>query len=192
MVYDGIIIALLVGLFRGGNFKGLADMKLKHAWVFPVLLLIQIIVYLTQNKIAFIGSSSNIVFMLVYIAGLYFLWENRHHSGFFIIFIGVLLNFIVMAANGGRMPVSLEASTVLDPYFIEALKSDLYGKHAAITEATRLAFLGDIIPLSAPYPREQVISIGDVIMNIGVFFFIQYLMLGNKEKNQTPQVTTSN
>lgn len=192
MVYDGIIIALIVGLFRGGNFKGLADMKLKHAWVFPLLLLIQIIVYLIQNHIAFIGSSSNFVFMLVYIAGLYFLWVNRAHSGFFIILIGVLLNFIVMAANGGRMPVSIEASSVLDPLFIEALKSDLYGKHAAITEVTRLAFLGDIIPLSAPYPREQVISIGDVIMNVGVFFFIQYLMLGEKEKNRTPQITIAN
>ncbi|WP_223701255.1 DUF5317 domain-containing protein [Sutcliffiella deserti] len=192
MVYDGIIIALLVGLFRGGNFKGLADMKLKYAWVFPVLLGIQLIVYLLQNRIPEIGAYSNIVFLLVYVAGLYFLWMNRHHSGFIIIFFGVLLNFLVMAANGGRMPVSLEASTVLGPYFIEALQSGLYGKHEAITEATRLAFLGDIIPLSAPYPREQVISIGDVIMNIGVFFFIQYLMLGKKEeKTITPQVTTT-
>lgn len=192
MVYDGIIIALLVGLFRGGNFKGLADMKLKQAWVFPVLLMIQIVVYLLQNKFPSLGLYSNTIFILVYIIGLYFLWLNRHHPGFFIILIGVLLNFLVMAFNGGRMPVSLEASLVLDPSFIEALKTGLYGKHAAITESTRLAFLGDIIPLSAPYPREQIISIGDVIMNIGVFFFIQYLMLGKIEKNPTPQVTTTN
>lgn len=192
MVYDGIIIALLVGLFRGGNFKGLADMKLKQAWVFPVLLMIQIVVYILQNKVPALGLYSNTIFILVYLVGLYFLWLNRHHTGFFIIFIGVLLNFLVMAFNGGRMPVSLEASLVLDPSFIEALKTGLYGKHAAITESTRLAFLGDIIPLSAPYPREQIISIGDVIMNIGVFFFIQYLMLGKIEKNPTPQVTTTN
>ncbi|WP_417898843.1 DUF5317 domain-containing protein [Bacillus haimaensis] len=192
MVYDGIIIALIVGLFRGGNFKGLADMKLKQAWVFPVLLMIQIAVYILQNKVPALGLYSNTIFILVYIVGLYFLWLNRHHPGFFIIFIGVLLNFLVMAFNGGRMPVSLEASSVLDPSFIEALKTGLYGKHAAITESTRLAFLGDIIPLSAPYPREQIISIGDVIMNIGVFFFIQYLMLGKIAKNPTPQVTTTN
>jgi len=113
MVYDGIIIALLVGLFRGGNFKGLADMKLKQAWVFPVLLMIQIVVYILQNKVPALGLYSNTIFILVYLVGLYFLWLNRHHTGFFIIFIGVLLNFLVMAFNGGRMPVSLEASLVL-------------------------------------------------------------------------------
>ncbi|MBM7618423.1 hypothetical protein JOC95_000265 [Bacillus tianshenii] len=192
MVYDGIIIALLVGLFRGGNFKGLADMKIKQAWVFPVLLMIQIVIYILQNKIPILGFYSNTIFILVYLVGMYFLWLNRHHPGFVVIFIGVFLNFLVMALNGGRMPVSIEASAVLDPYFVEALKNGLYGKHAAITESTRLAFLGDIIPLSAPYPREQIISIGDVIMNIGVFFFIQYLMIGKIEKNSTPQVTTTN
>jgi hypothetical protein len=191
MVYDGIIIALIIGLLRGGRFKGLAEMKISYAWAFPLLLLSQFTVYFMQNNVSFIGSISNIVFMAVYVIGLYLLWANRHHPGFIIILIGVFLNFIVMAVNGGRMPVSLEASAILDPQFAQALKSELYGKHAAITEATKLAFLGDIIPLSAPYPREQVISIGDVIMNIGVFFFIQYLLLGKKDKNAAPQVSTT-
>jgi hypothetical protein len=106
-----------------------------------------------------------------------------------LIFIGVLLNFIVMAANGGRMPVSPEAASILDPFFIEALKNGLYGKHTLITESTRLALLGDIIPLSAPYPKEQVISLGDVVMNIGVFFFIQKLMVKQKVKENTAEAT---
>lgn len=182
MFYDGIIIAFLIALFRGGSFSAFADMRLKIGWIFPVLLIIQIIIFSLQNKIDIIGNYSNFIFMIVYLVGLFFLWYNRNLPGFKILLFGVFLNFIVMAVNGGRMPVSLEASTVLDPYYLEALTDNLYGKHAAITEYTRLAFLGDIIPLAPPYPKVRVISIGDVVMNIGAFIFIQHIMLSKKGK----------
>jgi hypothetical protein len=189
MIFDGIIIALFIALFRGGNFTNLADMKLKAKWVFPLLLAVQLLVFSTQSKFDVIGTYSNYIFLLVYIVGLLFLWINRDQTGFILIFIGVLLNFMVMATNGGRMPVSQEAASILNPFYIEALKNGLYGKHALITESTRLALLGDIIPLSAPYPKEQVISLGDVVMNIGVFFFIQKLLVKRKAKDITTEAT---
>ncbi|AKM19136.1 DUF5317 domain-containing protein [Anoxybacillus geothermalis] len=177
MVYDGIILSLLIGWFRGGSLKGLANMKLRFGWLFPILLAVQFVVFFLQERVAWISSMSNGIFLLVYITGLAFLWLNRHQPGFPVIFAGVLLNFIVMAVNGGRMPVSIEAAQFLGREYIEALKAGLYGKHQAITSDTLLPFLGDIIPLSPPYPRQQVISIGDVVMNVGAFLFIQHLML---------------
>ncbi|SEM66456.1 hypothetical protein SAMN05192533_104276 [Mesobacillus persicus] len=184
MVFDGIILSFIVGLFRKGNLSGLSNLKLKWGWVFPLLLLLQIGIYFLQNKYEVIGNFSGYIFILVYILGLLFLYINRNYPGFSIIFIGVFLNFLVMAINGGRMPVSIEAATVLDPSYTEALKHGLYGKHMLLTETTKLGFLGDIIPLSPPYPRTQVISIGDVIMNIGIFLFIQHLMIGDSAKDK--------
>lgn len=183
MVYDGIVIAIVLSLFRGGNFKGIADLRLKHGWIFPLLLVMQFLFFMYQSKFQWMAEASNYVYLGVYVVGLYFLLVNRRHSGFHLIFIGVLLNFIVMAANGGRMPVSLEAASVLDPYFVEVLKEGIYAKHQALTDSTWFGFLGDIIPLSSPYPREQVISIGDVVMNIGIFLFIQNLMLAGKRQS---------
>lgn len=185
MVYDGIILSIIVGLLRRGNFKGIADLKLRFGWVFPILLAVQIVVFSLQSKVEWIGASSNVIFLLVYVAGLGFLWMNRDQVGFTTIFIGVLLNFLVMAVNGGRMPVSPEAATVIDPMYTEMLRSGLYGKHQLLTDSTLLGFLGDIIPLSNPYPRTQVISIGDVVMNIGMFFFIQHFMLSGRKKQET-------
>ncbi|MBZ5797754.1 DUF5317 domain-containing protein, partial [Burkholderia contaminans] len=49
--------------------------------------------------------------------------------------------------------------------------------------STRLSLLGDIIPLSKPYPRTQVISIGDVVMNFGMFLFIQNVMVVKRNKD---------
>ncbi|NMH70477.1 DUF5317 domain-containing protein [Bacillus sp. RO3] len=182
MVFDGILVAIIIGFIRGGSFKRFADIRFKMGWIFPLLLVLQLIIFYFQNKVAWIGEMSNASFMVIYVVGLAFLWVNREHPHFTAIFIGVFLNFIVMAVNGGRMPVSMEAAAVIDPQYLEATKNALYAKHTLVTESTKLAFLGDIIPLSAPYPREQAISIGDVVMNIGVFLFIQSVMVNKKEK----------
>lgn len=183
MVFDGILISLIVGFLRKGSLRGIADLKLKAALVFPFLLIIQFVIYAFQNKFEFLITISGYLFIAVYLCGLYFLWLNRQHYGFLLIFAGVFLNFLVMALNGGRMPVSLEAAMILDPYYIDVLKSGVYAKHSLLTESTKLAFLGDVIPITDPYPKSQVISIGDVFMNIGVFFFIQHLMLSHKVSN---------
>lgn len=182
MVYDGIVIAIILALIRGGSFRGFADLRLKHGWIFPILLIVQLIIFSLQSKVPWIASMSEYAFIIVYIIGLYFLWINRQHTGFMVIFVGVLLNFIVMAANGGRMPVSLEAATILDPYFAQIIQDGVYAKHQLLTDTTWFGFLGDIIPITKPYPRDQVISIGDVVMNVGIFLFIQKLMLVKKEE----------
>ncbi|MBM7606300.1 hypothetical protein JOC75_004348 [Metabacillus crassostreae] len=186
MVYDGILLALVIGFLRGGSLKGFADITFKMGWVFPALLLFQFLIFSLQNKISWIGEISSFSFMAVYVIGLTFLWINRHHSHFKFIFFGVLLNFIVMLLNGGRMPVSYEAALLLDPYYLETTKDSLYAKHALMNDSTILSFLGDIIPLKAPYPREQIISIGDVIMNIGAFLSIQSIMV-QKKKSINPE-----
>ena len=87
---------------------------------------------------------------MVYVLGLLFLYMNRKNPGFKLIFIGVFLNFLVMVLNGGRMPVSVEASAVLDPEYIEVIKEGLYAKHTMLTFSTNLGFLGDVIPIIRP------------------------------------------
>jgi hypothetical protein len=177
MVFDGIIISFIVGLLRKGNLRAFSQLNLKWGWVFPLLLVVQLTVFMLQNKSEFLGQLSGFIYILVYIIGLLFLYVNRRNPGFILIFIGVFLNFLVMVVNGGRMPVSVESAAVLDPGYIEALKESLYAKHTMLTSTTHLGFLGDVIPISDPYPRTQIISIGDIIMNIGIFFFIQYIMV---------------
>jgi hypothetical protein len=177
MVFDGIIISLIVGFFRKGNLKSLPHLRFKYGWIFPLLLGIEIVVFVFQNNIKVLGQVSGYIYIAVYILGLIFLLLNRRNPGFILIFIGVLLNFLPIVLNVGRMPVSLKAAAVLEPGYLDVLKKGLYAKHTLLTNSTRLGFLGDVIPLTKPYPKSQIISIGDIIMNIGIFLYIQYLML---------------
>ncbi|MGM7702998.1 DUF5317 domain-containing protein [Pseudalkalibacillus sp. Hm43] len=187
MVYDGILLSIIVGLLRKGNFKGIADLNIKFGWVFPLLLVFQILIFLYQGQVDLINRISGFLFIMVYIIGIFLLWLNRKLGiGVQLILIGVVLNFIVMIANDGRMPVSLDAAKVLAPSYSQALTQDNYGKHTALNSETHIGFLGDIIPISDPYPRDQVISIGDIIMNIGIFLFIQKLMVARKRSSMLP------
>ncbi|MFK3960629.1 DUF5317 domain-containing protein [Guptibacillus hwajinpoensis] len=193
MVFDGILLSILVGYLRKGSLKGFAYLSFKAGWIFPLLLLIEIGIFSFQSSYAWLGTLSAPLFMVIYIVGLIFLWLNRKMNiGIMLLFIGVLLNFIVMAINGGRMPVSLEAANILDPAYAEAIKNGPYGKHAVLTDSTAFGFLGDIIPITDPYPKDQVISIGDIIMNTGIFIFIQRVMVKSKHpedliKSPAPQ-----
>ncbi len=177
MVFDGIIISFIVGFLRKGNLRALAQLKLKWGWIFPLLLVVELAVFMLQNDSKFLGQISGYIYIIVYVLGLLFLLMNRKNPGFILILIGVFLNFIVMVLNGGRMPVSLDAASILPAGYLDVFKEQLYAKHTALTESTILGILGDIIPITDPYPRTQIISVGDIVMNIGAFLFIQYLML---------------
>jgi len=112
---------------------------------------------------------------------------NFNKKSMILIFIGTLLNLIVIMANSGQMPVSgegLQLAGLLEN--LEALKSQSVITHTLITENTRFSILGDIIRISKPYPFPKLLSIGDIFIAIGVFFFLQKAMVikGGFQKNK--------
>lgn len=193
MVYDGIILGVVVGFIRAGwrnSLISLSQIKLIGGLIFPVLLGIQLILYLLHGKFTIIEQYNGYMFMVVYAAGLIMIWLNRKEKGMWWIFAGVALNFVVMMLNGGKMPVSLDAVAVLDQASVEALKSGIIvSKHTPLTHTTLLPFLGDIIPLTLPYPRSLVISIGDIIMNFGIFIYLQHIMMTQKLRTSFVETT---
>jgi len=189
MVYDGIVFGLIVGFIRGGFFgalRGLSQLKLVAGWIFPLLFAFQVVFFLLQGRFDAVAQYTGISIMIIYIIGMIFIALNYKLPGFRAIFVGVFLNFLVMALNGGAMPVSLEAAALLGSEYVEMLRThDIVYKHAALMEDTLLPFLGDIIPIVAPYPRQMVISIGDIVMNIGIFVFLQHIMTSAKRNTAT-------
>jgi MFS family permease len=78
---------------------------------------------------------------------------------------GMVLNAIVIAANGGRMPVSLAAWEAAG--FGEASE----GANVRLG-AERLGFLGDVFALPAGFPLANVFSVGDLLIGFGAIAFI--------------------
>ena len=87
--------------------------------------------------------------------------------------LGSLCNFLVIAVNDFRMPVSQSVLQHLSPQRLQQLQSGAIPLYAAADEQTRLLFLGDIIPVPV---LGGFASIGDLLLTAGLFFCLMAIM----------------
>ncbi|HHZ03347.1 MAG TPA: DUF5317 domain-containing protein [Tissierellia bacterium] len=122
---------------------------------------------------------------IIYIGLLYVSLINIKKSYMMLFFLGTVMNFIAIAANGFKMPVYIP-DTLLNS---EAQKLFLLsGKdliHSLLTEDTKFKFLCDIFTLQSPYPFPKTISIGDIFLLSGIYAFWQELFLESSVKTLT-------
>ena len=108
-----------------------------------------------------------------YLVALVALWQNRAYAWTLVIFAGLGLNSLVIILNGGRMPITeaalLHVARAVDP---EIAAASLDPRHVVVGPGTRLAGLGDIVPLRLN-DFGVVLSPGDVLMAVGLAGFVQ-------------------
>jgi len=174
-----IIISIIIGLLRNGKLSRLSQISLTKIELIVLACLIQAgLIFLGSKKVKFVLDYSSYMIILSYIVLLLAVWYNKKLKGIKIITLGIILNFIVILANGGHMPVLLNSlyKAGLDDFAL-VLKEGTYVTHTIITEKTLFGFLADVIPLSPPFPDPSVVSAGDFLMFYGVFSLIQNAML---------------
>jgi hypothetical protein len=84
--------------------------------------------------------------------------------------VGIALNTIVIAANGGFMPQSVSAAAAV--WGQEVAREKPTTSHLQNTRPmeadSRLTWLGDLLPEPTWLPRANVLSVGDVLLAIGM------------------------
>lgn len=178
-----IIISILIGLFRKGTLSNLTQISLKRIELLILACLIQGgLIFFGSRKVQFILDYSSYALIFSYMVLILAVWYNKQLKGMNIITLGIILNFAVIIANGGHMPVLFSSlyRVGLDDFAL-ILKEGSYVTHTLITEKTLGAFLADVIPLPFPFPDPSVISFGDFLMFCGVFSLIQNAMLEKKQ-----------
>jgi hypothetical protein len=187
MVLEGILLGLIVGLLRGSVRQGLNNLsriRLGALWVFPALLVVQLLIFIGQREWDWLSDNAGIFLMVVYGAAMVFVWLNRAQPGFYVLLAGIAMNFLVMLLNGGKMPVSREMAEMAIPAGLPMLEQGDGTKHLIMTESTRLPFLADVIALPPPYPIPQVISLGDLVMNVGICWFLIAVLSSRSEEKR--------
>lgn len=111
-----------------------------------------------------------------------FAWVNRRLPAVWLVMVGLALNILVIATNGG-MPVSAGALEVAGAH-AEGLAGAGTLKHHLMGPDDKLTPLGDVIGI--PPPIGAVISIGDVLLYSGVAILVVAVMLGRSGENRRP------
>ncbi len=185
MLIESVGTSLVAGKIRGGSFNNMKDAEINKWYVFVSAFLLEFFtVHMAAKGSRFFIDYILLLHFLSYILifiGVFFNWKS---IAFRIILVGVLLNFIVIMANGGHMPVSTDALVKLGLFDdLQAVQNGKAITHTLLTGSTKLGFLGDVFMLGWPNPRPKVISIGDIFLAIGVFVYIQEIMV-KKRKTQ--------
>jgi len=150
MILDVFVVSLVFSLFFKRRIFHLHETNIKLIYLFPL---------------PFLPISNRILMMVVSYSLLFFLLSINHHvEGFKLIMLGSALNFLAILLGGGRMPV----------YGPLANKMGLLPsiKHALLEEFTPILLIGDVIPAYTPWGRKFLISIGDVLVYVGLLIFM--------------------
>ncbi len=189
MLVESLGTSIVVGKLRGGSFSNMKDASIEKWYLFVSAFAIEFAaVFMASKGIAFFSENILYVHCLSYLLLFIGIFFNRSTLAFKIVFVGVFLNFLVIVANGGQMPVSGEAMTsigLIDNMY--AIRDGKIITHALIDNHTVFKYLGDVFVLDKPYPRPKIFSIGDVLLALGIFIYIQEIMIKKLKKEKTVQ-----
>jgi hypothetical protein len=174
------LVGIAVALLRGGSFAGWARAHVYWSWVALGSLGLQLVLYDPPiDRLPWVITWGPVVWTLCLAALFAVLVRNAIATptlkgAWALAAVGVGLNVLVVAANGGYMPQSDEAhlatrgvlqasAPAADPQLRNVL---------SMSSETRLNWLGDIIPEPAWLPRNNVISIGDVLLGSGLAWWV--------------------
>lgn len=173
-----VIVSLIVALLRGGSLLRLGQLHIRHAYLILLGLALQLFIFspLGARWEPWIGYlySASLALLLLAVA------LNRDLPGIRLLGLGLFLNLLVIAANGGLMPISVQAVRRAGLFdMIATLQATGRHRHVALMdEGTKLWFLGDTIALGYPLPSAKVFSPGDILVALGAFIFLQWAMVG--------------
>jgi hypothetical protein len=191
-VITGWLVGWTLSQIRGNPYR---LPELSGVWIVLVAILPQLLVFhipATARWFADPWSPPVLVFSQTTL--LAFVWVNRNQQGFWLLGAGLILNLVVILANGGLMPLSPETASVIFP---EIAPSDWelgtrLGRSKNIIldpQDSLLSGLSDWILLPAWLPWRRAVSPGDVLISLGVVWF---LIQGGLFHDHTPESDTSN
>jgi hypothetical protein len=147
-------------------------------WLVPVAFAMQIIALRLQplwsNLPDGVVSAGLVSSQLILLA---FAWLNRRQPGFWMLGLGLALNFVVIVANGGLMPINTETAGQItqDNSVTRWEIGQRFGSSKDIVlnaSDIRLGFLSDRFVLPDWVPYRVAFSMGDMLIGLGAFWMM--------------------
>jgi Family of unknown function (DUF5317) len=179
-------IALVAALASGGSVRGLVVNSSLRGW--PAIVLgfgVELVLYNpplnTQPWAMQVGPWVWLAVRLVFLAVLFANgWPSRGAQGWpwWLAALGLGLNTLVIALNNGHMPQSHDAAVSV--WGASHIDSARLQNVAPIGAETRLPWLADIVAEPRWLPRPNVISVGDILLALGVATWVYRKTTGSQ------------
>jgi hypothetical protein len=178
-----LVLSVIVALVRGGKFSRLGGVSFRYGWLALIAFALQIVViYFPLSMTEGFFGRHTLLLLSSYVLLIVVVGLNRSIPGLPLVGLGLVMNLLVVLANGGFMPVTLEAlrraglvhlALGLEPGSrLVATKDILLPR-----QDTRLWILSDIFVIPPPLPFNTIFSLGDFFLALGAFTFFQCAML---------------
>ncbi len=176
-----LLVTLIAGLAIGvgstwWKHRPYHTPDLRQIWlVFAAFLPQLLVAYLPPTRQLLPERIAALLLMASLLLFVTFAWLNRSLPGIPLMLAGLVSNLIVMAANGGWMPISPRTLGQLNTNALQALDlgSRIGQKDVLLLpQNTHLAFLSDHLLLPAWLPYQAAFSPGDILIGLGIFLLL--------------------
>lgn len=176
-----LIVAVVAGLLAGVGLAGRNQRKyevpvLRGLWLVFIAFAPQYVILHLPVREMISDKLFAILLVLSQTIFLGFAFLNRNAAGMKILIIGTALNWLVIVANGGFMPISPQTAGRLVPEHILAdMQSGTRfgGKDILLSvDQTQLEWLADRFLPPAWLPYQVAFSLGDVFIAAGAFWLL--------------------
>ena len=157
-------VALVVVRVTRGRSSQLFRLPIQSIWMVLVALAIQIFLALVELPSDRFDDVGFALVMASYAFLLAFCFLNLRISMMWVIGLGIALNALVIGLNQGMPTADHEVTTRSGRTIEEPIERS--AKHRPESDDDLLPFLGD--RLRVPEPVDEVISIGDVVIGLGI------------------------
>ncbi len=166
----GLLVGIAAALLENISYQ---PPDLKHLWLVFIGFLPQFFAFYLaghpQSVSAFLLPLSQALLLL-------FAWLNRRLPGMLALVLGAALNFTVIAANRGFMPISPQTASQLVSQDILSYRQpgDRFGTKDILLfpQDTRFEWLADRFLLRAGPAYQVAFSFGDVLIAVGIFWLL--------------------
>lgn len=169
-----LFIGIAIGRLLGGRIRGLSDLRLRYIWLPVVVFTVQAALLKTPlRELGWALLLTPVIVVATYVVLVGWLLLNRRSSGVPLVLAGAILNLVVIAANGGYMPVTPEAierAGLGDRVLIQEGRTYVAGSKDVVLEAdeTVLWPLSDVVVIPEGIPFSTIFSVGDLLIAVGV------------------------
>lgn len=178
MFIESVLIGIVIGVVQNGRITNLGIARMRGWYLIIMAFLLGISPMFSINSPFFEDFGIYIYLLSLILIFVVILW-NLDKKGFWILALGAGLNLFVVLMNHFKMPIYMEGLRIAGLENLAAsIDSGEILNYVAMEDLNSWSrFLGKLIVIPKPYPLAKVISIGDLIMSLGIVLYIRGEMM---------------